>query len=232
MGAATGLRAELSVRRPARIVVVAGPAAGIGASLRPQVSKIARTVMANEHTVEDGITVDEVSCAADLHARFVAFVRTHRARARGLAWRLVGGDESAADDVTQDALLKAYRALDGFREEASLETWFYRILVRQAHSYRRWRGIRELWTLGGEHDPADPAPCQAGDPALRRRIAKGLDRLSRRQREAFVLIHLEGYTVREAAELLEKPEGTVKSHLHRALRSLREELGDLVSGDQ
>jgi RNA polymerase sigma-70 factor (ECF subfamily) len=62
---------------------------------------------------------------------------------------------------------------------------------------------------------------------LRRRIAGALDALTRSQREAFVLVHLEGFTVRECAEVLGKPAGTVKSHLHRALVTLRRELDDL-----
>jgi RNA polymerase sigma-70 factor (ECF subfamily) len=65
------------------------------------------------------------------------------------------------------------------------------------------------------------------DPALRRRIASAIGHLSRRQREAFVLVHLEGFTVREAARLMARSQGTVKSHLHRALRALRAELDDL-----
>jgi RNA polymerase sigma-70 factor (ECF subfamily) len=77
--------------------------------------------------------------AQDLEQRFSLFVGTHRERARRLAWRLVGGDDGAAEDVTQDAFVKAYQGLSTFREEARLETWFYRILVRQAHNYRRWR---------------------------------------------------------------------------------------------
>ena len=81
----------------------------------------------------------------DLEQRFSLFVGTHRERARRLAWRLVGGDDGAAEDVTQDAFVKAYQGLSTFREEASLETWFYRILVRQAHNYRRWRSV-----LGGD----------------------------------------------------------------------------------
>jgi len=177
--------------------------------------------------VEEAVDTTSVR-ATDLRVRFAAFVRSHRGRARSLAWRLVGGDDAAADDVTQDAFLKAYRALDGFRDEAALDTWFYRILVRQAHSYRRWRTLRDLWTPGSADDHADPSPGAASDPMLRRRIARGLDRLTRRQREAFVLVHLEGFTVRETAELLGKPEGTVKSHLHRALCSLREDLSDLA----
>ena len=70
-----------------------------------------------------------------------------------------------------------------------------------------------------------------GDPGLRRRIAGALGRLTRRQREAFILVHLEGFTVSESAKLLGKPTGTVKSHLHRALGALRTELADLEDFD-
>jgi RNA polymerase sigma-70 factor (ECF subfamily) len=172
-------------------------------------------------------SAERSSVEADLERRFRSLVTTHRERALRLAWRLVGGDEAAAEDVTQDAFVKAYRGLHGFRGDAALETWFYRILVRQAYSYRRWRAVRSLWTGGSFEDPADPRPSPLGDPALRRRIAAALDRLSRSQREAFVLVHLEGFRVRECAEVLGKPIGTVKSHLHRALSSLRRDLADL-----
>ena len=65
-------------------------------------------------------------------------------------------------------------------------------------------------------------------PLLRRRITRALAQLSRSQKEAFVLVHMEGFSVREAAVLMMKPEGTVKSHLHRALQTLRSELADLA----
>ena len=161
---------------------------------------------------------------------FSAFVALQRDRARRLAWRLVGGDEAVAEDVVQEAFVRAYQALDRFRGEASLETWFYRILVRQAHNYRRWRAVRTLWHSESEAEPADPTSAVQGDPGLRRRIAQALDHLSRRQREAFVLVHLEGFTVQECADFLGKPSGTIKSHLHRALVKLRAELADLNEG--
>lgn len=158
---------------------------------------------------------------------FGTFVALQRDRARRLAWRLVGGDEAAAEDVTQEALVRAYQALGRFRGEASLETWFYRILVRQAHNYRRWRAVRTLWQRESVEEPIDPKSAVQGDPGLRRRIAQALDQLSRRQREAFVLVYLEGFTVQECADFLGSPSGTVKSHLHRALVKLRTELADL-----
>jgi len=175
----------------------------------------------------DGVVaLEPVAAISELERRFAALVGTHRERARRLAWRLVGGDDAAAEDVTQDAFVKAYQGLGRFRDESSLETWFYRILVRQAANHRRWRGVRERW-WGGDVDAPDPQPRPPGDPGLRRRIAAALDQLSGLQRESFVLVHMEGFTVRESAEILGRPMGTVKSHLHRALRSLRSELADL-----
>jgi len=169
--------------------------------------------------------------AGELEARFAALVASHGERARRLAWRLVGGDAAAAEDVAQEAFLRAYRSLPRFRGEAALSTWFYRILVRQAASHRRWRGLRERMGGWGDPEAPDPGAPAAGDPALRRRIAAALDGLTRRQREVFVLIHLEGFTVRETAATLGRPEGTVKSHLHRALARLRAELSDLGGRD-
>jgi RNA polymerase sigma-70 factor (ECF subfamily) len=171
--------------------------------------------------------LERPAAAADLEERFGVFVATHRDRARRLAWRLLGGDAAAAEDVAQDAFVKAYRALGRFREDSTLETWFYRILVHQTHSHRRWRAVRQRWSAGSREDLPDPSPRAPGDPGLRRRIAAALGCLTRRQREAFILVYLEGFTVSESAKLLGKPIGTVKSHLHRARETLRVELADL-----
>jgi RNA polymerase sigma-70 factor (ECF subfamily) len=169
-----------------------------------------------------------ISPAADDRTQaFDTFVREHRERAFSLAWRLAGGDRAAAQDILQDALLRAHRGLGSFRGEAALSTWFFRILIRQAHAHRRSRGLRDrLHALFGAEERAHAAPPSA-DHALRRRIAAALDKLSRGQREAFVLVHLEGFSITEAAEALDKPAGTLKSHLHRALIALRAELEDV-----
>ncbi len=150
-----------------------------------------------------------------------------RERALGLAWRLLGGDRSAAEDVVQEALVRAHRSLGRFREEAALGTWFYRILIREVRRHQLRRAVRERWERLLAQAPARVALPEAVDPGLQRRIASALGRLSRGQREAFVLVHLESFTVQQAAEALGKSSGTIKSHLHRALLSLRAELTDL-----
>ena len=181
------------------------------------------------HGIEIGAgSLDGVGNAGPAQAQplFAAFVAEHRDRAVALAWRLVGGDGGAAEDIAQEAFLRAYRSLPCFRGDAKLSTWFYRILVNEVRRHQRWRWVRQRRAGESVEDPPDPRPL-AGDPALRRRVAGAMARLSPGQREAFVLVHLEGYTVQEAAHLTGRADGTIKSHLHRALRRLREQLADL-----
>jgi RNA polymerase sigma-70 factor (ECF subfamily) len=176
----------------------------------------------------------EVPLSASREERFAQLVDSNRDRAVRLAWRLTGEDQATAEEVAQDAFLRAYTALDRFRDDAAMSTWFYRILVRQAANRRRWRGLRErwggLWSGGPGRDSVDPsevvpAPtAPASDPALRARIAAAMDQLSPGQRAVFTLVHLEGFTLREAAEITSVAPGTAKSHLHRALVSLRSTL--------
>jgi RNA polymerase sigma-70 factor (ECF subfamily) len=144
-----------------------------------------------------------------------------------LAWRLVGGDRAAAEDVAQVAFVRAFRGLGRFREDASLSTWIHRIVVNEANRYLRWRWVRQRFAAEMPAEVRDLHGPVHGDPSLRLRIGAALQRLPRGQREAFVLVHLEGMTVSEAAAVTGRATGTVKSHLHRALRSLRVDLADL-----
>lgn len=162
-----------------------------------------------------------------LEARFQALVVGHRDRAIRMAWRLLGGDKAAAEDITQEAFLKAWKALPEWRSEAELSTWFYRILIRLAANHRRWQGVRTFWHgLMKRQDEAVMLPFSS-DQGLQRRLAQAIQKLSPGQREVFILVHLEGFSVPEAAEMLGKSPGTLKSHLHRSLETLRTELADV-----
>ncbi|MEM7413641.1 MAG: RNA polymerase sigma factor [Myxococcota bacterium] len=177
---------------------------------------------ATAHTWGERVTTLDL----DQERRFAAFVSDHRDRAVGMAYRLVGGDAAVAEDVAQEAFARAYRGLARFRGDAQLSTWFYRILVNEANRHHRfaWVRRRSPEEFPETEDTRTPPP---GDPALRARVVEALSRLSRGQRECFVLIHLEGFTVAETAEITGRATGTIKSHLHRALKSLREQLADL-----
>lgn len=175
----------------------------------------------------EGATLDD-----DLERRFDAFVSEYRERAVRIAWRMLGRDAAVAEDVAQEAFVRAHRGLSRFRGEARLSTWFYRILVNEVRRHQRWRALR--WPLPGaavdpdsQPDPASGRGASRPDPGLQRRIADALERLPRGQRETFVLVYLEELSLREAAEATGRAIGTMKSHLHRALRALRAELADL-----
>jgi RNA polymerase sigma-70 factor, ECF subfamily len=181
-------------------------------------------------TVPAGV---QVEAEQDLERRFDAFVNDYRDRAVRIAWRLLGGDAAAAEDVAQEAFTRAYRGLARFRDDAKLSTWFYRILVNEVRRHQRWRALR----LGGwaeDRDPDTMPDPRAGsgaarsDPGLRRRIGAAIAALPRGQREAFVLVHLEELTLAEAATATGRALGTMKSHLHRALVNLRGRLADLA----
>ncbi len=185
--------------------------------------------------MREAVSMDDTLLEAervDRETRFAAFVDTFQDRAVRIAWRRTGGDEAGAEDVAQEAFLRAHRHLDRFRDDASLSAWFFGILVNEARRYRRWRAVRHRWNALWDGDVADPATRSDGDPALRRRIATAIDRLSQGQREAFVLVYLEGFTLEEVARQLGKAVGTVKSHLHRALAALRSDLGDVFAEER
>jgi RNA polymerase sigma-70 factor (ECF subfamily) len=168
-----------------------------------------------------------VTADLEREREFASFVSKHRERAVGLAYRLAGGDFAAAEDIAQEAFVRAYRGLGRFRAEAKLSTWFYRILVNEANRYHRLAWIRKR----SPDEPADAEDPSAGaqpDPVLRARIARALSRLPRGQRECFVLVHLEGFTLAETSAITGRATGTIKSHLHRATHTLRARLADLA----
>jgi RNA polymerase sigma-70 factor (ECF subfamily) len=153
-------------------------------------------------------------------AAFEAAVRPHYAP---LVRRLVVvlGDEHDAEDVAQDAYLRAFRSWDHF-DGTDVRAWLYTIALRLAFNQlrrrRRWLGI-----LGGSRlGRADPAPwTDRSDPDLWAALG-GLDG---RTRAALLLNVLDGYTHREIAAMFDVPEGTVASWISRGRSALRAELG-------
>ncbi len=133
---------------------------------------------------------------------------------------LVLGDQHDAEDVAQDAYLRAFRAWDRF-DGADVRAWLYTIALRLAFNEvrrrRRWLGI-----LGGRAGATEPAPwTDRSDPDL----WAALGELDGRTRAALLLNAVDGYTQREIAAMLGVPEGTVASWLSRGRSALRAKLG-------
>lgn len=157
---------------------------------------------------------------------FERMVHEHQHRLFALGFALTGNRHDA-EEVAQDTLLRAYRALITYSPERIRElkqkAWLHRIAVNVARN--RYRGVRpRLVELNGSEQDAAPGPEMR---ALRRAqlddVAAGLAGLPPRYREAVVLRFVQELTYDEMAGALGQPIGTVKSNVHRALKMLRGE---------
>lgn len=130
----------------------------------------------------------------------------------GLAMRLSGGRQDEAEDAVQEAWIRAVERLPAFRGESALRTWLCGITVNCARER-----LRAAWLSEGEVPESATAP--AADERLT--VEQLLYRLPAGYRAVLVLHDVEGYTHREIAVLLGIEEGTAKSQLSRARRTMR-----------
>jgi len=167
-------------------------------------------------------------------AEFDDVVREHQSRIYRVLWCELRDDEAAAT-LTQDCFLKAYRGRAEFRGDSSVQTWLVRIAINLARDYQRSRRHR-FWRklLGGNAKEAELATEMAEDNApladraliarqqLERTMA-AVATLSPQQRTVFHLRFIEELSLEEVATTMGIEIGTVKSHLSRAVKALRQQ---------
>jgi RNA polymerase sigma-70 factor (ECF subfamily) len=159
-------------------------------------------------------------------AAFEQLVLRHQRYVFNLAYRVLG-DYAEAEDATQEAFVRVWRGLSGFRGQARFTTWLYRI-VHNLCLNRLPRLRRELL----QTQPLDevlvaPGPSPADLFDVRERLAflhAQLNRLPEKYRLVLTLRYLQQLSYDEIAAALEVPMGTVKTHIHRARQLLRERL--------
>ena len=137
----------------------------------------------------------------------------------GMVWRMVT-DRSQTDDLAQEVFLKVYRGLPYFRGEARLSTWIFRI-VANVCAQARGRRTAEVPGLVPVREPGSHDGAFA-DFELRERLDKAIAQLPENYRLLIAAHYLEGVQYEALAEALNMPIGTVKTHLYRAKRRLRE----------
>ena len=169
-------------------------------------------------------------------AAFDELVRKYRARVYSLALHLTGR-ASDADDITQDAFLKAYHKLPEFEGRSEFFTWIYRITLHRALNSKRDRKRRRTVPLDDPRLVAAVAVDSHGDPEravqLRdryRALLEAFDQLSPLLQTTVVLTTLQGLSYKEAAVVLETTEGTIAWRIHEARRKMRGYLEGLETG--
>lgn len=170
------------------------------------------------------------------------FLEKHAPLVYNLALRLVG-NPTDAEDLAQDALLRALKALPSFRGDCMLSTWLYRITVNTWKNRVRSEKRRGLWKMlplslfAGEDRDQEPAfkaeepPLDAGLETAEKEalVQKALLQLDEESRAIIVLREIEGQSYSEIAAALGVPEGTVKSRLFRAREALKQRLSKLMT---
>ncbi len=167
-------------------------------------------------------------------AAFEELVHMYDQAVLRLALRLTGS-ASDAQDIHQEAFLKVYKKLDGFRFECSFSTWIYRIVTNICLDHlRRNRALKKnnvieitddkLLNQVSDDRPGNNPEQQLLDRELEAHILKALQRLTPRERMVFDLRHFEGLKLQSVSEILNASEGSVKMTFFRATRKLRLQL--------
>jgi RNA polymerase sigma factor (sigma-70 family) len=168
----------------------------------------------------DADLVTRVLVDEDQHA-FGELVRRHQSSVRGLLRQLTRTDMALADDLAQEAFLRAYKHIRSFRGAAKFSTWLYRIAYNvfreDARKRKEFVGIdEEQWQR--EQDP------QTVDPALRHDLMHALNLLPLHERSAVLLCCQSGLSHDEASRVLNIPLGTVKTNVLRGREKLKRTL--------
>jgi RNA polymerase sigma-70 factor, ECF subfamily len=148
------------------------------------------------------------------------------------------GDQDLAQSIVQDCFMKAYNARDNFRGDCSVQTWLNRIALnmildhQRTQKFRFWRAFRK--TALDITEIASTLPSRASTPEkdlLRQeraaQVAKALESLSFNQRTIFLMHFQEGMNIPEISSAIDMSVNTVKTHLHRAVKAVREKIGEM-----
>jgi len=176
---------------------------------------------------------------------FGELVQKYQTRVFNLTLRMTN-DRAVAEELAQEAFLKALEKIHQFRHDSRFYTWLFRIAVNLSISHRRrkartatlslhgpdGRCISEHQTArlvgGGSAEPDDP-PARLSARETGRLVREGLEQLDDDHRAVIVLRDLESFNYQQIAQILDLPVGTVKSRLHRARMELRERLKPMVT---
>jgi RNA polymerase sigma-70 factor (ECF subfamily) len=155
---------------------------------------------------------------------FDALVQRYLPRARILARRLMP-DPDDADDLVQDAFLRALDRIATFDVSRAFGPWFTRLLVNTGIDQRRRRAVRRTESQDPETFAGKSSPLRDAERAeLRESLDEAMQKLPQRQRLIVSLFEIDGHSTEEVASMLNVSQVTIRWHLHQARRTLREAL--------
>ena len=165
-------------------------------------------------------------CLEGDQGAFRALVEDHMRAVYNLAFNFVRSHDEA-DDLAQETFVKAFQSLASFRGDAGIGTWLHRIVTNLALDRLRQRQRRLTRMVSLDDRLAQDLSTEADDVMmtdLRLHIERALYQLPTLQRAVVILRHMDGLSTKQVSDILECSEGTVKTHLHRALKKMQKML--------
>lgn len=154
------------------------------------------------------------------HDAFAELIERHEAMVFSLAWNFFG-DRPKAEEIAQEVFLQLYRNLDSFASESHVLFWLRQVTTRKCIDQTRRSRLR---AVSLEDAGELPAAENRFDPLLDRTLRRSIEELPEMQRAVVTLRYQEDLDPSEIGRIVGVPVNTVKSHLHRALQSLRRKL--------
>ena len=190
----------------------------------------------------DRIVEDEMLVAQFQAGRLDAFddlMKRYKGQIYAYLLRSVKNYEDA-EELTIEVFFKVYRALDTWKPQARFSTWLYKIAHNLSIDFHRAKSRRHTYSLDDEEFPVDEPTAvdlwsnpewELEEKDRHRVIREAIDQLSPKQKAVFMLNRYQGLQIKEITEVLGMAEGTVKIHLHRAVRKLQTLLQPLWEGN-
>jgi RNA polymerase sigma-70 factor (ECF subfamily) len=173
----------------------------------------------------DDLALATACQSGDLQA-YERLYSLHGARMKNLARNMLGSSTDA-EDAVQETFLKVQRSVGSFRGQSSFVTWTFRILVNTCYDARRSRLRKREVATDDEREDTAPRPeprAASAHPTLRLALERALAKLTRHQRDVFLLYEVEGFRHGEISEMLEISEAASKNTLFQAKKNLRQML--------
>lgn len=193
---------------------------------------------ANARVSDEDWALVQAVCNGNSSA-FNDLARKYRSRIFSVIYNITGNREDAAD-LTQEALIQAFKSVASFRGHSSLYTWFYRIAVNRALAHLRRNRLRHFFSFEKINEEAVSSDfldalvsrLKTDKPLLLKELQEklndSLQSLSPKHRTVIVLYEVEGLSHGEIAEVMKCSEGTVRSRLHYAREALKKSLKDFI----
>jgi RNA polymerase sigma factor (sigma-70 family) len=169
-----------------------------------------------ENQLIDRILAGEERCYAELVDKYKRYAYT-------IALKIVG-ERAEAEEVAQDAFIKAYHYLKGFNREARFSTWLYRIVFNTAISQKRKKKhhFEDIETSKVEYSGRADADMELKDKQVF--VSQAMNRLNEADQLAIQLFYIKEFSLEEVAEMMGQNANTIKVRIHRARQRLADEL--------